>query len=137
MSPQEIIACLGLEAHPEGGSFREVFRERPRNGGRSAITSIYYLLCQGEVSAWHRLTDATEIWHHYAGAPLQLTLAAEAGKGEMATFLLGPDLANGERPQALVPLGVWQTAHSLGEWTLAGCTVAPGFEYSGFELARV
>jgi predicted cupin superfamily sugar epimerase len=125
-----VIAALGLQPHPEGGHFRETWRDAA-DGGRGSGTAIYYLLKEGEVSAWHRI-DATEIWHHYAGAPLALTLRED---GVETRFILGPDIAAGERPQAIVPAHAWQTAASLGTWTLVGCTVSPAFEFSGFELA--
>ena len=132
MTAAEVIATLGLEPHPEGGHYRETFRD-PRNvGGRSVGTAIYFLLDLGEVSAWHRV-DATEIWHWHAGAPLVITTSPN---GHDATARhLGPDLAAGQRPQCVVPAGHWQTATSLGAWTLVGCTVSPGFEFSGFEMA--
>jgi predicted cupin superfamily sugar epimerase len=128
--PDALIAALGLQPHPEGGYFRETWRDAA-SGGRGSGTAIYYLLKEGEVSAWHRI-DATEIWHHYAGAPLALTLR---DGGAETRLILGPDIAAGERPQAIVPALAWQTAASLGAWTLVGCTVSPAFEFSGFELA--
>jgi len=103
------------------------------DGGRGAATAIYYLLRAGESSAWHRVTDAVETWHHYAGASLELTLSADGRQAEAQR--LGSDIAAGERPQATVPAGTWQTARSLGDWTLAGCTVAPAFEFTSFEMA--
>ncbi len=129
----EIVRLLGLAPHPEGGRYRETFRDAPAGGGRGCLTAIYYLLREGEVSAWHRVTDAVELWHHYAGAPLELSVSADGR--ELVTWRLGDDLAAGERPQAAVPAGAWQTARSLGPWTLAGCTVAPAFAFSGFEMA--
>ncbi|WP_457939127.1 cupin domain-containing protein [Mesorhizobium sp. 10J20-29] len=128
-----IIAALGLERHPEGGWYAETFRDDP-DGGRGHSTAIYFLLEQGDVSAWHRVRDAAEVWHHYSGAPLELTICDEGGK--RSRHLLGSDLAAGERPQAVVPAGWWQTARSLGAWTLCGCTVAPGFDFAQFELAE-
>jgi len=125
-----LIAALGLKPHPEGGSFRETWRDQAA-AGRGSGTAIYYLLKKGEVSAWHRI-DATEIWHHYAGAPLALTLRQDRAETRL---VLGPDIKAGERPQLIVPAGAWQTAMSLGAWTLVGCTVSPAFEFSGFELA--
>ncbi len=132
MTADDIIALLALEPHPEGGHFRETFRDRTI-AGRSASTAIYYLLRTGERSHWHRV-DAAEIWHWYAGAPLQLRIA-ENGAGAPQTFILGPDLVSGARPQIIVPAKVWQAAESLGDYTLVGCTVAPGFAFDGFELA--
>jgi predicted cupin superfamily sugar epimerase len=125
-----LIAALGLQHHPEGGYFRETWRDQAAEG-RGSGTAIYYLLKEGEVSAWHRI-DAAEIWHHYAGAPLALTLSEG---GAETRLVLGPDIAAGERPQLIVPARAWQTARSLGAWTLVGCTVSPAFEFSGFELA--
>ena len=128
----EIIAGLGLEPHPEGGFYRETFRDEGVVGGRAASTAIYFLLPEGVISRWHRV-DAAEVWHWYAGSALALNIAAPSGAGK--TLRLGDDLANGERPQAVVPAGHWQQAESLGAWTLVGCTVAPGFSFDGFEMA--
>ena len=133
-SAAEVIRLLDLKPHPEGGQFRETFRDsRTIDGARAASTAIYFLLARGERSHWHRV-DAIEAWHYYAGAPLVLEIARDA-KGPVERVTLGPDIAAGERPQAVVPVHAWQAAQSLGEWTLVGCTVAPGFEYEGFELA--
>ena len=132
MNAAALIAALELKPHPEGGHFRETFRHVPPQGGRGAMTAIYYLLQQGEVSAWHRV-DAAEIWHFYAGAPLALSLSGD-GKS-VATTMLGTNIAAGERPQLMVPQGAWQSARSCGAWTLVGCTVGPAFEFAGFELA--
>ncbi len=89
------------------------------------------MLARGERSHWHRI-DATEVWHFYAGAPLRLEMAVDA---RVLRVTLGPDLSAGERPQAIVPTGAWQAAESLGDWSLVGCTVAPGFVFERFELA--
>jgi len=132
LSAQDVIRLLGLAPHPEGGHFRETFRDAHAVNGRAASTAIYFLLADGETSRWHRI-DAAEVWHWYAGAPLDLSVAAPEGQG--SSFRLGIDLESGELPQAVVPAGHWQRARSLGAWTLAGCTVAPGFEFAGFELA--
>ena len=130
---EAVIRRLGLVRHPEGGWFRETFRDTSHAAGtRAASTAIYYLLQAGEVSRWHRV-DAAEVWHWYAGAPLRLTLSADGSASE--THILGTDLAKGAEPQRVVPAGLWQTARTLGDWTLVGCTVAPGFEFAGFELA--
>lgn len=133
MDADEIIAALGLAPHPEGGYFRETFRDSAAEGGdRAHSTAIYFLLKAGEVSRWHRV-DAVEVWHWHAGAPLALAIAPPGGA---ATELkLGPAILDGERPQGVVPKGHWQQARSLGSWTLVGCTVAPGFTFDGFELA--
>ncbi|MGI9381738.1 MAG: cupin domain-containing protein [Methyloligellaceae bacterium] len=132
LAAEDVIRMLDLAPHPEGGHYRETFRDRPDGSGRSFGTAIYFLLREGEVSHWHRV-DATEIWHWYAGAALALSVTTDEGVAR--THTLGSSLAHGERPQVVVPDKVWQSARSLGAWTLAGCTVAPGFEFSGFELA--
>ena len=128
---RRIIELLGLKPHPEGGHYAETFRDAP-DGGRGHSSAIYYLLEVGDCSAWHRV-DAAEVWHHYAGAPLALTISPNGH--DASSMRLGPNLAAGERPQLVVPAGFWQTAESLGAYTLVGCTVAPGFEFEGFELA--
>lgn len=132
LTATDVIAALDLAPHPEGGHFRETFRDARETGGRTASTAIYYLLAAGEVSHWHRV-DAVEVWHWYAGAPLLLSHAADGAS--VTEVRLGPDISAGERPQAVVPAHDWQGARSLGEWTLIGCTVAPGFQFEGFELA--
>ncbi len=132
MSAAEVIGLLDLKPHPERGHYRETFRDTRGNDGRAASTAIYFLLAAGEISHWHRV-DAVEVWHWYAGAPLELSIAAP--EGGITHVHLGPQLAAGERPQAIVPAGHWQRARSFGEWTLTGCTVAPGFVFEGFDLA--
>jgi predicted cupin superfamily sugar epimerase len=132
LAADDIISLLGLQPHPEGGHYRETFRDAPAGASaRAHSTAIYFLLRAGEVSRWHRV-DAAEVWHWYAGAPLQLTIADASGRRDVR---LGMGLAAGERPQAVVPARAWQQARSLGAWTLVGCTVAPGFEFAGFEMA--
>jgi hypothetical protein len=129
----EIIARLELKPHPEGGHYRETFRDaRTDANGRSVSTAIYFLLARGERSHWHRV-DAVEVWHYYAGSALTLWIAHDGGTRHEVK--LGPDVAAGERPQAIVPAQAWQAAESTGDWTLVGCTVAPGFEFAKFELA--
>jgi predicted cupin superfamily sugar epimerase len=138
-----VIAALGLAPHPEGGHYREIWRDAPAGGGRGAGTAIYFLLAAGEASHWHRV-DAAEAWHWYAGAPLALRIApgdaagsgiAPGEAGAVAGHHLGPDLSAGEAPFALVPPGHWQAARSLGAWSLVGCTVSPAFDFAGFTLA--
>ncbi len=133
MTADEIITELGLAPHPEGGWYRQTWQAAAAEGDRPAGTAIYYLLAGEDRSHWHRV-DAAEIWHFYAGAPLQLRLAATAA-GTARRYLLGPDLAAGARPQILVPAGHWQAARSTGPYSLVGCTVSPGFRFEGFELA--
>jgi predicted cupin superfamily sugar epimerase len=152
LTAEDVIRLLDLKPHPEGGYFRETFRDaRAVEGKRSASTAIYFLLARAQRSHWHRV-DAAEIWHWHAGAPLALEIAQAstpqitqviapeaaaviAHAARVERIVLGSDLAAGERPQAIVPAQAWQAAQSLGDWTLVGCTVAPGFEFAAFELA--
>ncbi|MDJ0951048.1 MAG: cupin domain-containing protein [Alphaproteobacteria bacterium] len=132
MDAETIIRRLDLAPHPEGGHYRETWRHTGEAGARGAGTAIFYLLRAGEVSRWHRI-DAAEIWHHYAGAPLRLTVSPDGSA--IDEHRLGSDLDGTEVPQVIIPAGAWQTAESLGDWTLVGCTVSPAFEFTGFELA--
>ena len=129
----DIIRLLDLKPHPEGGHFRETFRDSRSIDGRAASTAIYFLLARGAPSHWHRI-DAAEIWHYYAGSTLILQIAHDGCASH--TVRLGPDVGAGERPQAIVPAQAWQTAETNGDWTLVGCTVAPGFEFASLELAQ-
>jgi len=133
MTAAGIVRLLDLRPHPEGGHYRQTWIAEADGAERPAGTCIYFLLAAGERSHWHRV-DAAEIWHHYAGAALELSMAA-AETGPVTRHRLGPDLAGGERPQAIVPPNHWQAARSLGEWSLVGCTVSPAFRFDGFELA--
>ncbi len=134
MTPEQIIKELNMKPHPEGGFYAETFRDADNlcTNARAASTAIYYLLLKGQKSHWHRV-DAAEVWHFYAGSPLQLSLAKDSEKVREAT--LGTTLLGGARPQIVVKKGEWQSAISLGAWSLVGCTVAPGFEFAGFEMA--
>ncbi len=132
MDASEAISLLELSAHPEGGWFRETWRGAAADGERGPGTAIYYLLAEGERSHWHRV-DAAEVWHFYAGDPLQLDLSGDGISVDRV--VLGTALAGGQRPQHVVPSGTWQSARPLGIWTLVGCTVSPAFDFAGFELA--
>lgn len=132
MKPDEIIEALGLTPHPEGGCYAETWRHEAASG-RGAGSAIYYILRAGERSRWHRV-DTTELWHYYAGAPIELSTYTPGSPVER--HRLGSDLLGGERPQIIVPPDVWQAARSLGEWTLVGCTVSPAFEFEHFEMAE-
>ncbi|YBV95254.1 cupin domain-containing protein [Phyllobacteriaceae bacterium JZ32] len=132
-TPEAIRRTLGMQPHPEGGWFVESFRDNETAGGRGHSTAIYFLLEARQISAWHRVKDAAEVWHWYGGSPLELKLSDGSAS---RTIRLGLDLEKGERPQGVVPAGWWQTARSLGAWTLVGCTVAPGFDFSQFEMAE-
>jgi predicted cupin superfamily sugar epimerase len=133
MNAAGIIALLDLKPHPEGGFYRETFRDSARDAsGRAASTSIYFLLEAGQISQWHRV-DAAEVWHFYAGAPLSVSVSRTGV--DVSHHVLGIDLVKGERPQFVVPAQWWQSARSGGAWTLVGCGVAPGFEFARLELA--
>ncbi|MGA2054798.1 MAG: cupin domain-containing protein [Bradyrhizobium sp.] len=132
-SAADIITRLDLKPHPEGGHYRETFRDSGVDThGRSRSTAIYFLLARGERSHWHRI-DATEVWHYHAGDALTLRISDGVGTRGIT---LGPDVAAGEVPQVIVPAHAWQAAESTGDWTLVGCTVAPAFDFATFELAR-
>ena len=126
LSASEIVKLLDMQPHPEGGFYKETFRD-------DASTAIYYLLEAGDHSHWHRVHGSSEIWHHYAGGPLALTFSPNGHDAE--AHRLGKSIDAGEKPQLVVPAGWWQTAESLGHWTLVGCTVAPGFDFENFEMA--
>ncbi|WP_434054692.1 MAG: cupin domain-containing protein [Roseibium sp.] len=133
MTADEVVSLLNMQPHPEGGHYVETFRDEVTDEtGRAASTLIYFLLPEGVVSRWHKV-DAVETWHWYAGAPLELSISTD---GILRQDLrLGNNLAAGDRPQGIVPRDGWQQARSLGAWTLVGCTVAPGFQFEGFEMA--
>lgn len=132
LTVEEIVRLLDLAPHPEGGWYRETWRDVPADGGRGHGTAIHFLLPGDVVNRWHRV-DAVEIWHHHAGAPLDLEIGADKPVAE-TTIRLGLDLVSGERPQGIVPAHHWQRARSLGAWTLVSCTVSPAFEFEGFEM---
>ncbi|OAA36735.1 DUF985 domain protein [Beauveria brongniartii RCEF 3172] len=139
---KDVIAALNLTPHPEKGYYVETYRDAAAaattndDKPRASSTYIYYLL-EGEsgLSHWHRVLDAVEVWHHYAGAPLRLSLSLDDGE-PVRDFVLGTDLWAGQRPQVVIERGEWQHAQSLGDWTLVGCSVAPGFDFKGFEMAQ-
>jgi predicted cupin superfamily sugar epimerase len=146
LDAEQIIRAFGMEPHPEGGWYAETFRSgspesepgtRPKiepGGGRAAVSTIYFLLRAGERSHWHTV-DACEIWLWHAGSPVHLRLSPDGVRSE--TVLLGSDLKAGERPQVVVPEGVWQAAESAGGWSLVSCVVAPAFEFAGFRMAPI
>ena len=131
LAAKDVIFTLGMRPHSEGGWYARTFEDGDKADGRARSTAIYYLLEAGQNSHWHRI-DAVEVWHYYAGAPLKLRISDGTSVDE---HVLGPNIEAGERPQVVVPTRTWQSAVSAGAWTLVGCTVAPGFEFSGFELA--
>lgn len=133
LTAKDVIFTLGMQPHPEGGWYSRTFEDSAQSEGRARSTAIYYLLEADAASHWHRV-DAVEVWHYYAGAPLLLRISDGHTVDE---HLLGANLDLGERPQMVVPREAWQSAVSTGDWTLVGCTVAPGFQFSGFELADV
>jgi predicted cupin superfamily sugar epimerase len=127
LEADRLIALLDLKPHPEGGHYRQTFRDADGPGGRAHSTAIYFLLKAGEVSRWHRV-DAAEVWHFYRGAPLELRIGKDV-------YVLGANVDEAQAPQVVVPPNTWQSARSQGDYTLVGCTVAPGFEFAHFELA--
>src|SRR6056297_4119517 len=129
LTADEIVSRLRLAPHPEGGWYRQTWIEARPEGdtARPAGTAIYYLLAEGQRSHWHRI-DAAEIWHFYAGAPLVLTLS-ETDAGPARDLEMGPDIAAGQVPQAIVPPEWWQSACTTGAWSLVGCTVSPAFRF--------
>jgi predicted cupin superfamily sugar epimerase len=134
LAAADVIRLLDLKPHPEGGHFRETFRDpRTIDGRRAASTAIYFLLAAGERSHWHRV-DAAEVWQYAAGEQLELRIW-RGGDGRIEQIRLGGDISAGDRPQAVVPAGAWQAARPLGAWTLVGCVVAPAFDFATFELA--
>lgn len=128
----DVVAILGLAPHPEGGAYVETWRDARPDGSRGTGSAILFLLRVGEVSAWHRV-DAAEVWHFHFGAPVELRVASPGRAPEPR--VVGTDLPAGQRPQVVVPAGAWQSARSLGAWSLVGCTVSPAFTFEGFELA--
>jgi predicted cupin superfamily sugar epimerase len=138
LTARQLIEALGLAPHPEGGHYREIFRspsEVTTGSGypRSASTAIYFLLEHGEFSAFHRVSS-DELWHHYGGDGLDLHLLDGAGS---RSLVLGRDFMAAERPLGVVPAGCWQAARPRAGahgYSLAGCTVAPGFEFRDFEM---
>ena len=133
LGANEIVRLLDMQPHPEGGHYAEVHRTPATPGDRPKSSLIYFLLQADEVSAWHRV-DAEEYWLWHAGAPIALTISPPDGKGA-TPHRLGPNLRAGDHPHAVVPTGHWQTAETLGAWTLVSCVVAPAFSFDGFELA--
>ena len=132
-SAESVITRLNLCAHPEGGFYIENHRRERDEVG--SLTTIYFLLREGERSQWHRLHSATEVWLFHAGAPLVLSIAEHPKKPEsVCEVRLGFTRDGEERLQAIVEPGQWQSARSLGAWSLVGCVVAPAFEFEDFEL---
>ncbi len=133
LTAAKVVDLLKMQPHPEGGYYVETFRDEVTDReGRAASTLIYFLLPEGVLSRWHKV-DAVETWHWYAGAPLELSISPDGDRKQVLT--LGNDLVSGARPQGIVPRHGWQQARSLGAWTLVGCTVAPGFQFTGFKMA--
>ena len=134
ISAEEVIQILDLKPHPEGGAFRETYRSSVlarTDAQRSVCTAIYFLIRKDQATAWHRVKN-DEIYHFYSGAPVELSLIHEDGK--LSKHILGTNVKNGERPQIIIPANEWQSARSLGDYSLFGCTVSPGFDFSDFEL---
>lgn len=137
---QSLIADLDLQPHPEGGYYREIFRSASRvqpgdhRAERSALTAIYFLLVAGQHSAWHQVLS-DEVWSHLEGDALEL-LCFDATSSQASTIALGRFSTNGAAPIHVVPTGVWQAARPMGEYSLMGCYVGPGFDFSDFRMAK-
>jgi predicted cupin superfamily sugar epimerase len=141
-SIQDLVDRLDLLPHPEGGFYKETYRsdlsQIPPDAlkigeQRNLSTAIYFLLTKGNFSAFHRIKQ-DELWHHYIGDPIAVHIISPEGK--YAKLLLGKDLEKGELPQHMVKGGTWFASETLGEYSLAGCTVAPGFDFADFEMAQ-
>ena len=133
-SAEEIISILQLEAHPEGGFYRQTFKDTDLNeDGRSLSSVIYYLLKFDQVSDWHKV-DATEIWFWHSGAPMVISISSNGRDTE--ALHLGPNVQVNQKPHVIVKKNYWQSAVSLGEWSLVSCMVSPAFEFTGFEMAE-
>ena len=137
MKARELVEKLALQSHPEGGWYREIYRAHARvqaeQGSRAALTTIYYLLEQQQLSRWH-VVESDEVWHFYAGAPLEL-LEYDPASGHLVQHVLG-DARAGNESVAVIPPGFWQAARSRGEYSLVGCTVGPGFEFEDFRFVK-
>jgi uncharacterized protein len=135
MQVRALIDKLDLKPHPEGGSYREIYRSRDEvqtaRGARSAITAIYYLLGRNQVARWH-VVEADELWHFYEGSPLEL-LAYDPEAGALARNVLG-DTGDDRERVAAIRKGLWQAARSLGDFSLVGCSVGPGFDFEDFRF---
>lgn len=134
---QALIKRLHLIPHPEGGFYREIYRSTKQvptaRGVRAAVTGIYFLLLRGQKSLWHRV-QSDEIWHYYEGAALRL-IEMDAKLTKVTEHRLGPE-RGGSRQVVTIAANHWQAAQSRGDFTLVGCTVAPGFDFSDFTLLR-
>ena len=135
MQARMLIDKLDLEPHPEGGCYREIYRSSERvrtaRGDRSAITAIYYLLERNQISRWH-VVEADEIWHFYEGSPLEL-LAYDPEPRALMRRVLG-NMRDDQERVAVIRKGIWQAARSLGDFSLVGCNVGPGFDFEDFRL---
>lgn len=135
-SARDLVKQFDLMPHPEGGWFREIYRSpmtvQAPQGARSGLTTIYYLLERNQQSRWH-VVASDEVWHFYGGAPLEL-LAYEPGTSQLTRHVLKGSAEESLAPVAVIPAGVWQAARGLGDYTLVGCTVGPGFDFTDFQF---
>lgn len=145
MTLKEIVSCLDLKPHPEGGFYRELYRSSGSiphhalpsefSGPRNFATSIYFLITSASFSAFHRIKQ-DEVWHFYLGSPLVVhTLNADR---VYTKYTVGQNLKAGERPQVVIPAGCWFAASVVNpdSYSLIGCSVSPGFDFDDFELAK-
>jgi len=138
---EKLVEILGLQPHPEGGFYKETYRSEGEIaldgelgilGERNYSTAIYFLLVKNSFSAWHRIKQ-DEAWHFYEGSPVRVHSISPKGKYEY--FDLGNDFDSGQKPQYVVPGSYWFASETLGDYSLVGCTVAPGFDFEDFDLA--
>jgi uncharacterized protein len=132
MTAEAMIDALGLIKHPEGGWYQEMYRHTQAKQQRGDVTTIYFLLDGATETRWHRVTDADEVWCFHSGDPVLLSLEDECGVRTQS--VIGVDIEGGQRPQVVVPRGVWQSAASTGAWSLVSCIVAPAFLFESFEM---
>lgn len=136
---EELVRRLKLEEHPEGGYYRETWRSPTSvlspivNAQRSAVTDIYFLLTKGQVSRFHKVKH-DEIWNFYEGSPLRLYVYDPKNQ-KLSIHLIGP-IPGCSSYKIVVQNNFWQAAESLGEFSLAGCTVAPGFDFGDFSFLQ-
>lgn len=135
MTAEDIIEQLDLKPHPEGGWYKETLSDNTEDGGRGAVSAIYFLLKQGETAHWHRIGDADEVWSWHAGSVL--SLYTKDSEGTVSIVPLGMDIAKGEQPQAIIRAGTWQAASATEGWVLASNIVAPAFDFRSLELAPI
>ena len=139
MNPEKIIEYFKMQKHPEGGAFLETYRSPKAqeydglNGKRSLSTNILFLLQKSEISAFHRI-KSDETWSYHLGD--QLEVIEIDLKGKLIRTVIGSEILNGNKLQYTVTAGHWFASRTLGDYSLVGCSVSPGFDFQDFELAN-